>query len=82
MTTEYFTLTDTTPYLSQRQVAPAPIANFYAVCRRTATPLDIATQAAMDSSTAWQEVVDAGSYARKPLRGIGGIGSTVSRAVR
>ncbi len=40
---------------------PAPIANFYAVCRRTATPLDSATQAAMDSSTAWQEVIDATS---------------------
>ena len=42
---------------------PARIANFSAVCTRTATPLDIATQAAMDSSTAWQEVVNAGSYA-------------------
>ena len=44
-------------------VAPARIANFSAVCRRTATELGSATQAAMDSSTAWQEVVNAGSYA-------------------
>ena len=43
------------------QVPPARIANFYAVCRRTATELDSATQAAMDSSTAWQEVIDATS---------------------
>ena len=42
---------------------PARIANFSTVCRRTATELGSATQAAMDSSTAWQEVVNAGSYA-------------------
>ena len=38
-------------------VPRASIANFYAVCRRT----DSATQAAIDSSTAWQEVIDATS---------------------
>ncbi len=40
-------------------VPRASIANFYAVCRRT----DSATQAAVDSSTAWQQVVNATSYA-------------------
>ena len=37
---------------------PAPIANASQVCRRTATELDSATQAAVASSTAWQQVVN------------------------
>ena len=36
----------------------ARIANASQVCRRTATELDSATQAAADSSTAWQQVVN------------------------
>ena len=41
---------------------PAHIANFSTVCERTTPALDSATQAAADSSTAWQQVVDATSY--------------------
>ena len=40
----------------------ARIANFSTVCRRAATALDSATQAAADSSATWQQVVDATSY--------------------